>query len=77
MQLMLDLKKSFFSTWTFFQEHSRITGLAGKGEGYNSLKALTLFHYLHLLHRYLDIYRVFTSKNNSDKKSFALKYIKL
>ena len=34
MQLMLDLKKSFFSTWIFFHEHSRITGLAGKGEGY-------------------------------------------
>ena len=38
--------KPFFSIWVFFHEHSRITGLQGKGKGI-SLTPHYLFHPLH------------------------------
>ena len=38
----------FFSIWTFFHNHSRITGLQGKGEGIS----LTPHYHFHPLHRY-------------------------
>ena len=44
----------FFSIWVLFHEHSRITGLQGKGEGIS----LTPRYHFHLLHRHLDISRV-------------------
>ena len=36
-------KVFFFSIWVFFHEHSRITGLQGKGEGI-SCRELTSAH---------------------------------
>ena len=47
----------FFSTWVFFHEHSRITGLQGKGEGIS----LTPHYHFHPLHRHLDISRAITA----------------
>ena len=41
----------FFSMWVFFHNHSRITGLQGKGEGIS----LTPHYHFHPLHRHLDI----------------------
>ena len=41
----------FFSMWVFFHNHSRITGLQGKGEG----NSLTPHYNLHPVHRHLDI----------------------
>ena len=41
----------FFSIWVFYHDHSRITGLQGKGEGIS----LTPHYHFHLLHRHLDI----------------------
>ena len=43
----------FFSIWVLFHEHSRITGLQGKGEGI----PLTPHYHFHPLHRHLDISR--------------------
>ena len=50
----------FFSMWVFFHEHSRITGLQGKGEG------ISLFpHYhFHPLHRRLDISQTITGESS-------------
>ena len=50
-QPFLLLEGLFFSIWVFFQEHSRITGLQGKGDGIS----LTSQYHFHLLHRHLDI----------------------
>ena len=41
----------FFSIWVFFHEHSRITGLQGKGEG---ISLSPLYHF-HPLHRHVGI----------------------
>ena len=38
----------FFFFWVFFHEHSRITGLQGKGEGIS----LTTHYHFHPLHRH-------------------------
>ena len=48
--------KFFFSIWVLFHEHSRITGLQGKGEG---IPLIPHWHF-HPLHRHLDIGRVIT-----------------
>ena len=50
----------FFSIWVFFHEHSRITGLQGKGEGIS----LTPHYHFHLLHRHLDISRAITAESS-------------
>ena len=50
----------FFSIWVFFYEHSRITGLQGKGEGIS----LTPHNRLHLLHRHLAISRAITAESS-------------
>ena len=50
----------FFSIWVFFYEHSRITGLQGKGEGIS----LTPQYHFHPLHRHLDISRAFTAESS-------------
>ena len=47
----------FFSIGVFFHEHSRITGLQGKGEGIS----LTPHYHFHPLHRHLDISRAITA----------------
>ena len=47
--------KEFFSFWVFFHEHSRITGLQGKGEGIS----LTPHYHFHPFHRHLDISQTF------------------
>ena len=46
--------------WVFFHEHSRITGLQGKGEGIS----LTPHYHFHLLHRHLDISRAITAESS-------------
>ena len=50
----------FFSMWVFFHEHSRITGLQGKGEGIS----LTPHYHFHPLHRHLDISRAITAESS-------------
>ena len=50
----------FFSISLFFHEHSRITGLQGKGEGIS----LTPRYHFHPLHRYLDISRTITAESS-------------
>ena len=50
----------FFSMWVFFHEHSRITGLQGKGEGIS----LTPHYHFHPLNRYLDISRAITAESS-------------
>ena len=49
----------FFSIWVFFHEHSRITGLQGKGEGIS----LTPHYYFCPLHTQLDISRAITAES--------------
>ena len=44
---------NFFSIWVFFHDHSRITGLQGKGE----VISLTPHYHFLPLHRHLDISR--------------------
>ena len=51
----------FFSIWVFFFEHSRITGLQGKGEDIS----LTPHYRFHPLHRHLDISRAITAESSS------------
>ena len=51
---------SFFSIWVFFHDHSRITGLQGKGEGIS----LTPHYHFHPLHRHLDISRAITAESS-------------
>ena len=48
----------FFSIWVFFHNHSRITGMQGKGEGIS----LTSHYHFHPLHRHLDISRPITAE---------------
>ena len=50
----------FFSIWVFFHDHSRITGLQGKGEGIS----LTPHYHFHPLHRQLDISRAITTESS-------------
>ena len=50
----------FFSIGVFFHDHSRITGLQGKGEGIS----LTLYYHFHPLHRHLDISREITAESS-------------
>ena len=50
----------FFSIWVFFYEHSRITGLQGKGEGIS----LTPHYHFHPLHRHLDISQAITAESS-------------
>ena len=50
----------FFSIWVFFHDHSRITGLQGKGESIS----LTPHYHFHPLHRHLDISRAITAESS-------------
>ena len=50
----------FFSMLVFFHEHSRITGLQGKGEDIS----LTPHYHFHPLHRHLDISRAITAESS-------------
>ena len=50
----------FFSVWVFFHDHSRITGLQGKGE----VISLTPLYDFHPLHRHLDITRAITTESS-------------
>ena len=50
----------FFSIWIFSYDHSRITGLQGKGEGIS----LTPHYHFHPLHRHLDISRAITAESS-------------
>ena len=50
----------FFSIWVFFYEHSRITGLQGKGEGIS----LTPHYHFHPFHRHLHISRAITAESS-------------
>ena len=50
-------RENFFAVWVFFDEHWRITGLQGKGEGIS----LTPHYHFRSLHRHLDISRVITT----------------
>ena len=50
----------FFSIWVFFHEHSRNTGLQGKGEGIS----LTPHYHFHPLHRQLDISVAITAERS-------------
>ena len=49
----------FFSIWVFFHDHSRITGLQGKGEGIS----LTPHYHFHPLHRHSYISRAITAES--------------
>ena len=57
--LNMFVKFHFFSIWVFFQEHSRITGLQGKGEGIS----LTPHYHFHTLYRHLDISRAIIAES--------------
>ena len=57
---MLQCQHIFFSIWVFFHEHSRITGLLGKGEG----NSLTPHYHFHPLHRHLDISRAINAERS-------------
>ena len=59
-QFNQSMEISFFSTRVFFQNHSRIKGLQGKGEGIS----LTPHYHFHLLHRHLVISREITAKSS-------------
>ena len=50
----------FFSIWLFFHEHSRITGLQGKGEGI----PLTPQYHFHPLYRHLYISQAITAESS-------------
>ena len=50
----------FYSIWVFFHEHSRITGVQGKGEGIS----LTPHYPFHPLHRHLDISGAITAESS-------------
>ena len=50
----------FFLSGFFFDEHSRITGLQGKGEGIS----LTPHYHFHSLHRHLDINQGITTQSS-------------
>ena len=48
------------SIWVLFHEHSRVTGLQGKGEGIS----LTPYYQFHLLHRHLHISWAITAESS-------------
>ena len=50
----------FFTIWVFFHDHSRITGLQGKGEGIS----LTPHYHFHPLHTHLDISRAIVAESS-------------
>ena len=50
----------FYYIWVVFHEHSRITGLQGKGEGIS----LTPHYHFHPLYRHLDISRAITADSS-------------
>ena len=50
----------FFSIWIFFHDHSRITGLQGKGKGIS----ITPHYHFHPLHRHLDISKTITTESS-------------
>ena len=54
----------YISIWLFFHEHSRITGLQGKGEGIS----LTPHCHFHPLHGQLDISRAITAESSPLRK---------
>ena len=54
------VKGVFFSIRVFFHEHSRITGLQGKGEGIS----LTPYYHFHPLNMRLDITRAITAESS-------------
>ena len=58
----ISIKSSFFffSIRFFFRDHSRITGLQGKGEGIS----LTPHYHFHPLHGHLDISGAITAENS-------------
>ena len=64
--------KIVFSIWAFFHEHSRITGLPGKGEGIS----LTPYYHFHPFHRHLDINRAISPKLYFDAKRFEQEVVK-
>ena len=51
---------TFFSSWVFFHDHSRITGLQGKGQAIS----LTPLYHFHPLHRHLDINQAITAESS-------------
>ena len=57
----INLDVDFFFIWVFFHNHSRITGLQGKGEGIS----LTPHYHFHPLQRYLDISWAITAESSS------------
>ena len=50
----------FFSIWVSFHQHSRITGLQGKGEGIS----LSPHYHFHSFYGHLDIGRVITAESS-------------
>ena len=59
-KFLYDCYYYYFSIWVFFHNHSRITGLQGKGEGIS----LTPHYRFHPLHRHLDISRTITAESS-------------
>ena len=57
---MFVFKRLYYFYLVFVNEHSRITGLQGKGEGIS----LTPHYYFHPLHRHLDISRAITAESS-------------
>ena len=62
VQQKLRIYMLFFSIWVFFHNHSRTTGLQGKGEGEGI--SLTPHCHFYLLHRNLDISRAITAETS-------------
>ena len=58
--VLINNQEIFFSIWVFLHEHSRITGLQGRGEGIS----LTPHYHFHPRHRYLDMSRVITARSS-------------
>ena len=55
-----EIDEFFFSIWIFSHDHSRTTGLQGKGERIS----LTPRYHFHPLHRHLDISRAITAESS-------------
>ena len=60
MSLEINVRYISFSIWVFFHEHSRITGLQGKGEGI----FLTPPYHFSPLQRHLEISREITAESS-------------
>ena len=60
MRSLGSTKRVFFSIWVFYHDHSRITGLQGKGEGIS----LTPNYHFHPPHRHLDISRAIAAESS-------------